>query len=238
MDRGPLFIFDVSVVNVLNLHGWDVGLAEARRIQEALSRTLVLEGGPESVTRVAGADVSYNLGSDEVWAGVVVFDIRAWETVEEHGTRGRMRFSYVPGYLSFREMPVLLKAFEKIQTVPDVVLLDGQGIAHPRRMGIASHVGLFLERPTVGCAKSRLVGVFEPVGTERGARSELMVGDERVGYVLRTREGVKPIFVSPGHRICSEKAAAVALASCGRYRLPEPIRRAHILVNRMRRGMS
>jgi deoxyribonuclease V len=129
-----------------------------------------------------------------------------------------------------------LKVFQKVETVADVVLLDGQGIAHPRRMGIASHVGLFLELPTIGCAKSRLVGKFEPVPEQKGSYSVLKVDDERVGWVVRTRDGVKPIFVSPGHRIGLERTLKVVMECCGIFRIPEPLRRAHQLVNRLRKG--
>lgn len=223
-------------MEIREYHTWDLGIQEAREIQNALLKRLILEGGPKNVNLIAGADVSYTKGNGAVWAGVIVFDLLKWKVVEERGEYGETNFPYIPGYLSFREIPVLLKAFKKVQTFPDVVLLDGQGIAHPRRMGIASHIGIFLDVPTVGCAKNRLVGDFTPVGNEKGARSPLMIEGERVGWVLRTREGVKPVFVSPGHRIGFDRAIEIIQESCGRYRLPEPIRRAHNLANWLRRG--
>jgi len=221
-------------MEIRELHSWDVGIEEAKQIQARLSKKLIVGEGPERIRLVAGADVSYNLRDQKVWGGVVVFDIQRWEVVEEQGDFGEVVFPYVPGYLSFREIPVLLKVFKKIKTIPDVVLSDGQGVAHPRRMGIASHIGLFLEIPTVGCAKSRLVGTFEPVGERKGSCSRLRIEGEDVGWVLRTRGGVKPVFVSPGHRVGPKKALEVVLGCCGRYRVPEPLRRAHILVNQLR----
>lgn len=225
-------------MKVLNLHRWDVSIKEARQIQINLSKRLIFQGEPKKITVVAGSDVSYNQGDQKAWAGVVVFNIQDWEVVEERVDFGTTPFPYIPGYLSFREVPVLLKVFQKVETVADVVLLDGQGIAHPRRMGIASHVGLFLELPTIGCAKSRLVGEFEPVPKQKGSYSVLKVDDERVGWVVRTRDRVKPIFISPGHRIGSERTLKVVMECCGTFRIPEPLRRAHQLVNRIRKGTS
>lgn len=225
-------------MEIRDLHGWNCGIEEAKRIQIELSERLIIEGGPERVDLIAGADVSYNRKGEGVWAGVVVFDIRKWEVVEEQGIFGETAFPYVPGYLSFREIPVLLQVFKKVKTVPDVIFVDGQGTAHPRRMGIASHVGLFIGLPAIGCAKSRLVGEFEPVDVVKGSRSQLKFKGKIVGWVLRTRDGVKPIFVSPGHLIGLERAVEVVLESCIRYRVPEPVRRAHVLVNQLRKQVS
>jgi len=222
-------------MEIRNLHAWDVGIEEAKRIQVALSKNVIVEGGPRRVRFIAGADVSYNPKDLRMWGGVVVFDVAKWEVVEEWGASGETAFPYIPGYLSFREIPVLLSAFRKVETIPDVVLLDGQGLAHPRGMGIASHVGLFLDIPTIGCAKKRLVGMFNPVDKRKGSHSELKMNGKRVGWVLRTRDGVKPIFVSPGHKIGVKRALDVVLRCCGKYRVPEPIRRAHIFVNQSRK---
>ncbi|RME01347.1 MAG: endonuclease V, partial [Calditrichaeota bacterium] len=139
------------------------------------------------------------------------------------------------GLLTFREAPVLLKAFEKLQHAPDVVIFDGQGIAHPQGMGLATHMGLWLGLPAIGCAKSRLVGEFEPPGRERGASSILRHHGVPVGAVLRTRTGVKPVFVSPGHLISIEESLSIVLQAAPRYRLPEPVRLAHLYVNEARR---
>ena len=221
-------------MKIQNLHSWEVEIEEAREVQLGLSQWLILEGEPKKLSLIAGADVSYSKEDRRVWGGVVIIDIKEWEVIEERGAYCETAFPYIPGYLSFREMPVLLKAFEKVQTIPDVVLLDGQGIAHPRQMGIASHMGLFLDMPSVGCAKKRFVGESNPVGREKGSRTPLRLNEKNVGWVLRTREGVRPVFVSPGHRIALKSAVDVVLKSCRKYRLPEPLRKAHHLANRLR----
>ena len=221
-------------MKIKHLHDWNIGIQQARQIQSELARQLIIRGKPERLVRVAGADVSYSRSDGRLWAAVVVLDITTWEVLEEQWSESHILMPYIPGYLSFREMPALLAAFQKITSSPDAVILDGQGTAHPRRMGIAAHVGLFLDVPTVGCAKSRLVGDFELVGTPRGSRSELRMRGKTIGWVLRTREGVKPVFVSPGHRIGLNGAADVVLKCCQSYRLPEPVRKAHHLSQRLR----
>lgn len=162
----------------------------------------------------------------------------SFEPVERVGWAGPGAFPYIPGLLSFREIPALIEAFRKLQTVPDVVLCDGQGIAHPRRLGIASHLGLWLPVPTVGCAKSRLCGKYEEPGPERGDRSELLDRGQLIGNVLRTRRGVAPLFVSPGHRCDLASAVDLVLATAPRYRLPQSARMAHDYVNQIRRAVA
>jgi len=147
-----------------------------------------------------------------------------------------MRFPYVPGLLSFREIPALMKAWEQLSTQPDVLLADGHGIAHPRRLGIATHLGLLTDTPSIGCGKKILVGQHEPLPEDRGSHRPLIHAGETVGHALRTKHKVKPMYISPGHRIDLHGAREVALAAVGRYRMPEPTRQAHLLVNRLRRG--
>ncbi len=154
--------------------------------------------------------------------------------IEEATFSARVSFPYIPGLLTFREGPPLLAAFAKLTQTPDVILFDGQGIAHPRGIGLAAHLGLILDRPAIGCAKSRLVGSHDRVGEKRGEWAELVYQDRQVGAVLRTRERIKPLFVSQGHRIGLERAVALVLSCCRGYRIPEPIRRAHLAVNRLR----
>jgi deoxyribonuclease V len=156
------------------------------------------------------------------------------EVIEERTVVERASFPYIPGLLSFREGPALLKIFESIQHIPDVVIFDGQGIAHPRGVGMASHMGLFLDMPTIGCAKTRLVGRYGEVGKEVGDYTDLVLDDRIVGSVLRTKKKVKPIFISPGHKIGIRKSADIVLRCCRGYKLPEPIRRAHLVVNEIR----
>jgi len=218
------------------LHGWDVTCSEAVGIQEMMKDKLILYDTPEraSLETVAGADISYSRHSDLFFAVVILFSYPALEVLEEASWMERVSFPYVPGLLSFREAPPLLKAFEQLSQVPDLAIFDGQGIAHPRGIGLASHMGLFLGVPSIGCAKSRLVGEYEPVGPEKGEMSDLLFKGEPVGKVLRSKRNVKPLFVSPGHLIGRDRASEVVLSCCRGYRFPEPIRRAHHRVNELR----
>src|SRR6266850_1817014 len=214
------------------LHPWNVGIARAARIQRSLRGRLRLtpsrRGAPLSL--IAGADVSYDRGSDVLYGAVVVLSYPDLAVVETAGSVGIARFPYVPGFLSFREIPILLRAFRKVRRRPDLILCDGQGIAHPRGFGLASHLGLVLGLPSIGCAKSRLVGDHDEPDRARGSRSPLVHEGRVVGTVLRSREGVAPLYVSPGHRMDVESAARVVLSCCRGVRIPEPTRRAHMEV--------
>lgn len=209
---------------------------EAVELQKSLRESVRLRPLERPVETIAGADISFNKFSETIYAGIVVLRLPTLEVVEEVCIVSETRFPYVPGLLSFRESPAVLEAWEKLKTEPDAVMFDGQGIAHPRRVGIASHVGLLIERPTLGCAKSVLVGKYEEPPVERGAWSELIDKGETIGAALRTKTKVQPIFVSPGHLIDLEGAIRLTLACDGGYRQPEPTRRAHHLVNALRRG--
>lgn len=156
------------------------------------------------------------------------------EIIEEKACIERAPFPYIPGLLSFREGPAILKAFEKLKKIPDVVIFDGHGIAHPRGIGLASHMGLFIDIPTIGCAKKKLTGRHDDVGENVGDSSPILIDDQIVGSVLRTKKGVNPVFVSPGHKIGIDSAVSVVLRCLRGYRLPEPVRRAHSLVNLIR----
>jgi deoxyribonuclease V len=186
--------------------------------------------------RIAGADVSYDKGSTKFFAGVVVVRTTDLTVIERRGAARESPFPYIPGLLSFREAPALLEAFAQVQSAPQAVMFDGQGIAHPRRLGIASHVGLWLNLPCIGCAKSLLTGRYQEPGREAGSTSPLRDGHEVIGQVVRTKTGVQPLFVSPGHRIDLDSAVRWVLAACRGYRLPEPTRQAHLFVNELRRG--
>jgi deoxyribonuclease V len=223
-------------MKINKLHGWDVTCSEAVEIQKMLKGQLILadEPGLLPLETLAGADISYSRHSDLFLAAVILFSYPALEILEESFWMERVSFPYVPGLLSFREAPPLIKAFGKLCRAPDLAIFDGQGIAHPRGIGLASHMGLFLDLPTIGCAKSRLVGDFVPVGLAKGDTSDLLYKGEPVGKVLRSKTGVKPLFVSPGHRISQNRAAEVVLSCCRGYRFPEPIRRAHLKVNELR----
>jgi deoxyribonuclease V len=222
-------------MKVEGLHGFDLSPPEARRLQEELASRVVT--GPvldlDGVQYVGGADVSTE--GDRAFATVVVLAFPALTLVEVQGFEAPLRFPYVPGLLSFRELPPVVGALEKVETDVDALILDAQGLAHPRRMGLASHLGLLLDVPTVGCAKSRLVGSFEEPGREKGSAADLVHRGETVGRVLRTREGVSPVYVSVGNGIDLESAVDLVLACCTKYRLPETTRQAHNAANRLRR---
>jgi deoxyribonuclease V len=195
---------------------------KAREIQIELSKMVSTEDSIRRVRFVGGADVS--MKEDRGLAVCVVMSFPEMEIQEEVMAEGRVRFPYVPGLLTFREGPLLLRAFAKLRKEPDVIVFDGQGIAHPLGLGIASHMGVLLGRPTIGCAKKRLVGEYEEPGIEKGSTSPMLFRGHRVGSVVRTRTGVKPVFVSPGNRIGFDSAARLILGCTLRYRLPEPTR--------------
>lgn len=207
------------------MHRWDVTPREALRIQEELRERVLLQNRFKKIGTVAGADVSFF--EDEVAAVVAVFDYETLELVDETVVTSSCTFPYIPGLLTFREGPVLIQAFEKLTHQPDVIIFDGQGIAHPRGIGIATHLGVLLERATIGCAKSRLVGEYREPQREKGSLAALTLKSTTVGAVVRTRYGVKPIFVSPGHFMNITSAIEIIMNCCTRYRLPEPIRWAH-----------
>lgn len=179
-------------------------------------------------------DCAFTPDGCEVIAGIVLWDACTARVVETRVARAPCRFPYVPGLLSFRELPAVLRAFRALRTTPDVVLCDAQGLAHPRRLGLASHLGLWLPVPTIGCAKSRLCGEHVEPGPTRGASAPLIHRGEQVGVALRTRAHVKPVFVSVGNNIDLASAIRVVLDASSRFRLPEPARLAHRLVTRER----
>jgi deoxyribonuclease V len=208
-------------------------------IQASLAAQVIRKGHLEEIRFIAGADISTEKESTQAYGGVVVMTYPGLEILEERGTVFELSFPYVPGLLAFREAPPLLKVFGEIKHEPDLILFDGQGIAHPRGLGIASHVGLLLDKPSIGCAKSLLFGHFEEPGLKQGAFSYLYDNHQQViGAVVRTRTGVQPVFVSIGHRIDLTTAIKFVLASCQGYRIPEPIRKAHDFVNRLRQSKA
>lgn len=216
------------------LHSWQVTPAEAAAIQARLARRVRRRapGGP--FRSVAGLDVSYDRGSPWLTAGVVVLGLPGLEPIETAAVRARATFPYLPGLLSFREAPAALAAWARLRTRPDCLLCDGHGLAHPRRFGLACHLGLLVNLPAIGVAKRLLVGACRPPGPERGATSPLLDGKETLGVALRTRASVTPVYVSVGHRMSLERAVATVLACAPRFRIPEPLRQAHALVNRLR----
>ncbi len=212
-------------------HPWDVSPKEAVAIQRRLRPLLRIEDDCGEVRRVAGVDVGFEQRGTLTRAAVVVLEYPSLQPLESALVREPTRFPYVPGLLSFRELPALLSAIEQLSVLPDLILCDGQGIAHPRRLGIAAHLGLLLNIPTIGVGKTRLIGQHEEPGTEKGAWTPLCDGEEVIGSVLRTRSGVKPLYISPGHRVGFEAARQWVLSCTTRYRLPETTRAAHRLAS-------
>ncbi|HZY66592.1 MAG: deoxyribonuclease V [Actinomycetota bacterium] len=223
-------------MKVKRLHRGDPTPAEARRLQgELASRVMV--GPPldlESVRYVAGADVSTE--KDTAYATVVVLGFPDLSLVEVQGFEAPLTFPYVPGLLAFREIPSVAGALEKVTSPVDAVIFDAHGLAHPRRMGLASHMGLFIDPPAIGCAKSRLVGDHNEPGKEKGSATDLVHRGEVVGKVLRTRTNVSPVYVSVGNRVDLESAVDLVLACSPKYRLPETTRQAHKTANELRSG--
>jgi deoxyribonuclease V len=218
------------------LHSWNLPPEEAIVLQKRLASEVALKPLPEEITLVAGADVGYCRGRDAGVAAVAVYTFPGLELKELVRVKVRIVYPYVPGLLSFRETPLLLKAYEELQEKPEVVLCDGQGVAHPRKFGLASHLGLWLNLPTVGCAKTRLVGTHGRVGPNRGQYRSLLYQGDKVGVVLRTRTKVKPLYVSPGHLAEVDSSRKLVERCCLKYRLPEPIRQAHLAVQKAVRG--
>jgi deoxyribonuclease V len=210
------------------LHEWKLTPEEAIALQRELAARIILEDRLGEVRHVAGVDMAINEENERAHAAVVSLTYPGLEVVERHIYEEPLRMPYVPGLLSFREAPCVLGAFRKLRQQPDLVMVDGQGIAHPRRMGIASHLGLWLELPTIGCAKSILTGTYNKaaLGEEAGSYVPLTYKKEVIGAVVRTRTRVNPMIISPGHMISLETSVEYVLACCKGYRLPEPTRLA------------
>jgi deoxyribonuclease V len=215
---------------------WPTAAADAIALQKRMRDQLVLAPPAGFAPRlIAGADISLSRGSDVAYAGIVVIDRETMATVDEATSASRVTFPYVPGLLSFRELPALEPVWAALGTRPDVLVFDGAGYAHPRRFGLACHGGVLFGLPSVGCAKTILVGTHEPLGPERGARAPLVHKGEVVGAAIRLKANVAPVFVSPGHLMDVDTAVEVVLAVSAGYREPETTRRAHRLVNEKRR---
>jgi deoxyribonuclease V len=222
-------------MKIKRLHSWNVTPTEAVALQRELASRIDARTPLTKCELIAGADVSHALFSNTIFAGVVVLRMSDLTVVEKQEALTEASFPYIPGLFSFRETPALLEVFAKLRTRPDAVMLDGQGLAHPRRCGFACHIGLWLDLPCVGCAKSRLIGSFKPPGRRAGSVAPLVDREEVIGQVVRTKDGVNPIFVSVGHKIDLRSAVELSLATCRGYRIPEPTRQAHLYVNELRR---
>ncbi|MCL4532443.1 MAG: deoxyribonuclease V [Actinobacteria bacterium] len=214
-------------------HPWKITIEEARAVQLRLSRLVEESDRLGEIRCVAGVDLSGVRSSGNATAAAVLLSFPGLQLVEENRVEGPLEFPYLSGFLSFREAPLTLEALRGLKTEPDLILVDGQGRAHPRRLGIASHLGLIMDKPTIGCAKSRLVGRHGELGEEAGSTSPLVYRGEVVGVALRTKRAVKPIFVSVGHRISLSKAVDLVLrCTVAGQRIPEPTRQAHLVAGR------
>lgn len=211
------------------LHPWKVNIKRAIEIQEGLRKRIILKQSLKPLEKIAAVDVAFF--DDEAKAVVCIFNIADLRLIETKTVRGKIGFPYVPGLLTFREGPLILKAFEKIKTRPDIVLFDGQGTCHPRHMGIATHLGILLDIPSIGCAKSSLYGIYKMPDNTRGSYSFIYDRDTDgvLGIVLRTRTSVKPVFVSCGYKVTLKQAKELILALTPKFRIPEPLRWAHRL---------
>lgn len=213
-------------------HDWDVSTTEAIRIQQKIAERVAFEPLARTPETIAGVDVSFRRTGYKQYdaqCGIAVLSLPELDVVDRVQRRGEVTFPYVPGLLSFREIPSVLESLERLRIWPDLIMTDGQGYAHPRRLGLACHLGVALDIPTFGVAKKRLVGAYEEPDAEKGSATPLLDGDELIGMVVRTRSRVNPVFVSVGHRITLDEAVRFTLACSPRFKIPEPTRVAHRL---------
>ena len=215
---------------------WNLTPREAASLQAKLRDRAILEDRFEAIHTVAGADLAFDPETGVAFAGVILYTFPELQEIERRMARRKLRFPYVPGLLSFRESPILIAAFAKLRTEPDLILIDGHGRAHPRLFGIACHIGILFDKPAIGCGKSLLVGEFEEPGARAGSRSPLIYQEECVGTVLRTCDGVRPIFVTQGHRVSLESAVRLVCACVDGFRIPKPTREADHYVGELRRA--
>jgi deoxyribonuclease V len=219
-------------MKIKKLHNWNLSCAQARDLQIQLAEQVRFTAIKKMPKIIAGVDCAFSKDEKSIFAVVVVMKLPDFEIIEMVSVKNKVNFPYIPGLLSFREAPVCLEAIEKLKNTPDCFIIDGQGFAHPRRLGIACHIGLLIGKPTIGCAKSRLIGEYEQPAKQRGSRSPLVDGDEIIGAVVRTRKNVKPVFVSVGHKCTLDDAVKIVLDCSPKYRLPQPSRLAHQLVSK------
>jgi deoxyribonuclease V len=217
-------------------HPWNLTPKEAVGLQRKLSKQVVPANDFGEIRFVAGADIALDPNTNTGYAGIIVYSFPELEEVERRSAKGKLRFPYVPGLLSFREGPLLLDVMERLRKEPDLFLFDAQGIAHPRRFGLASHLSVLLDKPGIGVAKSRLCGTHREPANRVGAWSKLHDGNETIGAVLRTRKNVKPIFVSVGHRVTLDMAVELTLACTDGFRIPRPTRQADRWVAQLKKG--
>jgi deoxyribonuclease V len=212
-------------------HRWDISISDAIRLQKDISGEIISKGRPKRINTVAGVDLSYEKLSSTGFCSIVVLTFPSMERIKIISGHDKVIFPYVPGLLSFREGPLFLKTFGKLKEKPDLIIFDGQGIAHPRKLGLASHMGYILGLPSIGCAKSRLYGIYDEPGPKKGDKSYLYGAEKMmIGTVLRTKDNIKPLFISPGHLVGIDEAADIIMQCVRGFRVPEPTRLADIEV--------
>lgn len=221
-----------------NLHNWNLSPKEAIVLQKNLSEKIILKNKFKNIRLIAGADMAIDEHRNLGVAGIIIYSYPDLKEIERCFAKAEIKFPYVPGLLAFREAPILTKAFTKLRYIPDVVIFDGQGIAHPRGLGIASHMGLILGRPTIGCAKSRLVGEHKEPGKNPGDWTPLNYKNKVIGAVLRTRKNVKPVFISPGHLIDLKTSIKIVVSCLDGVRIPKPTREADKFVAQIKREIT
>jgi deoxyribonuclease V len=214
---------------------WPQTPAEALSCQARLQSQVRLQPLPAPPRLVAGVDAAYSPADRKIYGAVVVLSLPELALIESAGASGPVPFPYIPGLLTFREAPILVAALQQLRQPPDVILVDGQGIAHPRGLGLAAHLGLLVGLPTLGCAKSRLWGEYGELDLEKGSVCPLTRQAQQLGWVLRSRRGCRPLFISPGHLVTLAESLTLTRQCLGKYRLPLPLREAHLLSNRLRR---
>jgi len=213
-----------------------LNLAEAKAIQNELRSKVMMEPLQHEIKTIAGADISLNRFSEIIFAGIVVLRYSDLQPIAYSMVESRTSFPYIPGFLAFREVPALVQALEQMSARPDVIVVDGHGIAHPRRLGIASHFGALTGTVTMGCAKNVLFGKWQEPGLQKGDFSPITTRDETIGYAYRSKLKTNPVFISPGNKMSLQDSLEIAHRCAGSYRLPEPTRRAHDFVNLFRTG--
>ena len=221
-------------MNTKNLHDWNLTYSQAISLQKELAECVKHRKIGKKPKTIAGLDCAFSKDGKRIIAAVIVLRWGDFELIEAAHAIQDVTFPYIPGLLSFREAPVCIAAVEKLKTFPDVFMIDGQGIAHPRRLGLAAHLGLFFDKPTIGCAKSRLIGKFDGPLKNKGSFTSLKDGEEIIGSVVRTRTNVKPVYVSIGNKCLLEEAIEITLSCAIKYRIPEPTRLAHNYVSKLK----
>jgi deoxyribonuclease V len=214
----------------------NISIPEATRIQNELLAKLDIAEKELNIKTIGGADISLNLYSETIYAGIIFLSFSQLQPIAYSLVKAETHFPYVPGYLAFREVPALVRVWEQMEQKPDLLVVDGHGIAHPRRMGIAAHFGAVTGQASMGCAKNILFGKFAEPGIQTGASSPIYDRQEQIGYAFRSKTKTAPVFVSPGHRLGRENSLQIIRQCIGKYRIPEPTRLAHELVNRFRKG--